>query len=67
MLHIIAGLVLLVLGVFGVISWWAEFGFVLRGLMPILLVIGGLVAIGSGLSDSSPEDSGAESRDEDEG
>jgi len=48
--HVIIGLVLLVLGVFGVISWWADFGQVMRGLIPFLLVIGGLVAIGAGLA-----------------
>ena len=47
--HIIVGLILVILGVFGVISWWADFGLVLRGLIPFLFLIGGLVAIGSGL------------------
>ena len=47
--HIIIGLVLVVLGVFGIISWWTDFGLVLRGLVPFLFLIGGLVAIGSGL------------------
>lgn len=50
MLHVIFGLVLLVLGVFGVISWWEDFGLVLRGLVPFAFLICGLVAIGSGLA-----------------
>ena len=50
MQHIIIGLILVIVGVFGIISWWADFGLVLRGLIPFLLLIGGLVAIGSGLA-----------------
>ena len=49
MLHVVVGLVLLVLGVFGIISWWADFGLVLRGLIPFLFLVGGLIAVGSGL------------------
>ena len=49
MLHVVIGLVLLVLGVFGIISWWTDFGLVLRGLVPFLFLIAGLIAIGSGL------------------
>jgi len=54
----VVGLVALVLGIFGVISWWADFGAVMRGLVPFLLVVAGLVAIGSGLSkgNNSSED-----------
>ncbi len=50
MLHVVFGLVLLVLGVFGVISWWEDFGLVLRGLVPFAFLLCGLVAIGSGLA-----------------
>ena len=50
MLHVVIGLILLVLGIFGVISWWSDFGLVLRGAVPFVLVIAGLVAAGSGLS-----------------
>jgi hypothetical protein len=51
--HVIGGLIALVLGIFGIISWWYDFGLVLRGLVPLLLVVGGLIAIGSGLSKAS--------------
>ena len=49
MLHVVIGLVFLVLGVMGIISWWGDFGLVLRGLVPFALLICGLVAVGSGL------------------
>ncbi len=63
MLHVIIGLVFLVLGVFGIISWWSDFGLVLRGLIPFLLLIGGLIAIGSGLSKVNLENSESESEE----
>lgn len=48
MIHLIGGLVTLVLGVWGIIAWWNHFGELLRGLIPLLLVLVGLAAIGSG-------------------
>ena len=57
MLHAVFGLVVIVLGIFGIISWWPDFGLVMRGLVPFLLIIGGLVAIGSGLSKERLEES----------
>ena len=55
--HIVVGLILVVLGAFGIITWWIDFGLVLRGLIPLLLLIGGLVAIGSGLVWEKPQGS----------
>ncbi len=63
MAHIIVGLILVILGVFGIISWWADFGLVLRGLIPFLFLIGGLVAIGSGLVRERAEESEEGSHD----
>ena len=57
MLHAVFGLVVIVLGIFGIISWWQDFGLVMRGLVPFLLIIGGLIAIGSGLSKERLEES----------
>jgi len=53
MIHLIAGLIVLVLGAWGIIAWWGDFGAVLRGLIPPLLVLIGLVAIGAGLGKTS--------------
>jgi hypothetical protein len=48
MLHSVFGLLCLVLGLLGVVFWWGNFGFVLRGLIPLILIIVGLIAIASG-------------------
>ena len=55
MSHLIMGLIALVLGVWGIIEWWVEFGAFFRGLIPMLLVLGGLAAVGSGLKKQSKE------------
>jgi hypothetical protein len=45
MTGIIGGLISIVLGAFGLIFWWAEFGLVLRGFIPFALIIFGLLSI----------------------
>jgi len=47
MTNIIGGLIIIVLGIFGLIFWWEEFGQVLRGLVPFALIISGLLSIAS--------------------
>jgi len=61
--HAVFGIVLLVLGVLGVVMWWPEFGLVLRGIIPFILLIAGLVAIGAGLTTGKLEESRHESPD----
>ncbi len=48
MIHLIMGLVTICLGAWGIIVWWEHFAEVLRGLIPFLLVLVGLAAIGAG-------------------
>lgn len=47
MLHSVFGLICLILGLLGVVFWWSNFGFVLRGLIPLILIVVGLIAIAS--------------------
>ncbi len=47
MQNIIGGLIAIVLGAFGLIAWWSEFGIVLRGLVPFAFIILGLLWIAS--------------------
>ncbi len=49
MVHLICGLVGVVLGLWGVFGWWDSFGMVLRGIVPLALLIGGLIATGVGI------------------
>jgi hypothetical protein len=49
MKHVIFGLVSALLGIWGIIVWWDEFGNVMRGLMPLVLLIIGIIGILAGL------------------
>ena len=63
MIHLVVGLVLLILGAWGIIGWWHDFGAFLRGLVPLVLVLVGLAAIGSALGRGGliqPDDEDAE-------
>jgi len=48
MTNLVSGLICLALGAWGLVAWWDEFGDVLRGFVPLLLVLLGLAAIGAG-------------------
>ncbi len=63
MIHLIVGLATLCFGAWGIIAWWDHFGEVLRGLIPLLLVLVGLAAIGAGLQKAI---GGAENEDAEE-
>jgi hypothetical protein len=56
MAHIIFGLFAVAAGLAGVFAWWDSFGLVLRGLLPIALVVVGLVATGAGLIGQRSDD-----------
>ena len=47
MQNIIGGLIAIVIGALGLIIWWAEFGQVLRGIVPFAFIIIGLLWIAS--------------------
>ncbi len=49
MTHLISGLICVVLGLWGIFGWWDSFGMVLRGLIPLILLVGGLIATGVGI------------------
>ncbi len=38
------GLAALVLGIIGIIAWWSEFILILKGSVPIMLILGGALA-----------------------
>lgn len=49
MVHLVVGLILAALGIWGVIAWWGWFGLVMRGVVPFMLLLFGLLAILSGV------------------
>ena len=62
MVHVIVGLVFVTLGAWGIIEWWDDFGEVLRGLVPLLIALWGLAALGAGFQKTR---NAAEHEDED--
>jgi len=45
------GIVALIIGVIGLVIWWPEFLLILKGSIPILLALGGALAIYLGIED----------------
>jgi len=52
---LLGGIVALVIGIVGLIGWWADFVLVLKGVIPILLVLGGALAIYLGIEEVKTE------------
>jgi len=48
---LLGGIVALVIGFVGVIGWWGEFLRLLKGGIPLILVLGGALAIYLGIED----------------
>jgi hypothetical protein len=55
MTHIIGGVIAAVLGIMGIIGWWDNFGDFLRGFIPLVLFVGGIVAISTGMKTKEKE------------
>lgn len=49
MTHIVGGAIAAVFGIMGIIGWWDNFGQFLRGCMPLIFLVGGLIAINAGI------------------
>lgn len=48
MLHMFAGMVMAALGIWGIVAWWDVFGLVMRGVVPFVLLLVGLIALMAG-------------------
>jgi hypothetical protein len=48
---LISGIVAVILGVIGFTQWWNEFAIILKGGVPIMLILGGILAVYVGLDD----------------
>ena len=48
---LLGGIVALIIGFIGLIAWWGDFLRVIRGMIPIALVLGGALAVYLGIED----------------
>ncbi len=49
---LLIGIVALIIGVIGLIGWWSDFLRILKGVIPIIFVLGGALAIYQGIEDT---------------
>jgi hypothetical protein len=54
MIAVLVGLVFVVAGAWGIARWFPDFIVVVRGLGPVSILLGGLVAVVTGFSTLSP-------------
>lgn len=54
MIAVLVGLVFVVLGAWGIARWFTDFLLVMRGLGPVSVLLGGLVAVVTGFSSRQP-------------
>lgn len=47
---LIGGLIAVALGVWGIVSWFKDFGMVIRGSVPLMVALGGLLSIIAGIT-----------------
>ncbi len=58
------GIVALIIGFVGLYGWWANFLGVLKGMIPIILVLGGILAVYLGIEDIKIAPSSPPSKEE---
>jgi putative Mn2+ efflux pump MntP len=51
LITVLGGLISIVLGVWGLITWWYSFVTLLKGCVPPILILGGLAALFAGISE----------------
>ena len=49
---IVGGGIAIILGLLGLIGWWGDFITILKGGLPILLLLGGIISLVAGISES---------------
>ena len=45
MRHLLVGMVLIALGLWGISTWWNEFSFAMRAFVPLFAVVWGVLAV----------------------
>jgi hypothetical protein len=51
LITVLGGLISIVLGAWGLITWWYSFVMLLKGCVPPILILGGLAALFAGISE----------------
>ncbi|MDI6755106.1 MAG: hypothetical protein QME78_12025 [Thermodesulfobacteriota bacterium] len=57
---LLGGIVAVIIGVVGLIAWWVQFLEVLKGSIPVILALGGALAIYLGIEDVKTSSSSSE-------
>lgn len=52
---VVLGVIAIALGVWGGIVWWWSVTEILRGILPVVLTLGGLIALAAGIRTSKEE------------
>ena len=50
-LSVVLGGIAIIIGIIFIIYWWYEFRFFLKATFPILLIVGGIIALLAGISE----------------
>ena len=50
-LSLLIGAIVTVIGIILLITWWFEFLFFLKGIIPVMLIFGGAIAVAAGFSE----------------
>ncbi|MBN1872491.1 MAG: hypothetical protein JW800_07965 [Candidatus Omnitrophica bacterium] len=48
---IIGGGIAIIIGIIGLINWWDSFAVIMKGFLPLILLLGGVVSLAAGISD----------------
>jgi len=48
---IVGGCIAIIVGLLGLVNWWVDFIVVLKGSIPALLVLGGIISLAAGISE----------------
>jgi hypothetical protein len=50
MIAIFVGMLFMALGIWGIVTWWGDFLVLLRGALPLLIAVGGLISVVAGVA-----------------
>lgn len=48
---IIGGGIAIIIGILGLMNWWDSFAVIVKGALPLVLLLGGIISLAAGISD----------------